>query len=184
MDQVAIEKIAGMYNDHTIIFRNEEERRSSKWKNCVSQDIDEIESHSIEGMDASSVDVYDGCNACVFIIDPRNVTFLFLFDEQLDSVEYFKQTIVSVPMHIPVLVIANFRDVQGDWKISTEELQTVIDAYKVNAMEDSTSSTASMDEFLSVEQQFKKIMHEVYSGNRRVIKLIETSFLEKFGLHV
>lgn len=90
---------------------------------------------------------------------------------------------MSVPMHIPVLVIANFRDVQGDWKISTEELQTVIDAYKVNT-DDAASSTASMDEFISEEQQFKKIMHEVYSGNRRVIKLIETSFLEKFGLHV
>lgn len=36
MDQVAIEKIAGMFNDHTIKLRDEEERRSSKWKNCIS----------------------------------------------------------------------------------------------------------------------------------------------------
>ena len=27
----------------------------------------------VEGVDASSVDVYENCHACVFIIDPRNV---------------------------------------------------------------------------------------------------------------
>ena len=28
---------------------------------------------SVEGVDASSVDVYQDCQACFFIVDPRNV---------------------------------------------------------------------------------------------------------------
>lgn len=29
--------------------------------------------NEVEGVDASSVDVYENCHACLFIVDPRNV---------------------------------------------------------------------------------------------------------------
>lgn len=110
---------------------------------------------------------------------------------QLDSVEYFKDNIDAVPTHIPVLVIANFRDVRDDWKISTEELQTVINSHIMNGnsdIEENQQETKEremmIDDIINEDNQFKTIMGQVYSGKRRVIKLIETSFLEKFGLHV
>lgn len=90
-----------------------------------------------------------------------------------------------------MLVIANFRDVRDDWKISTEELQAVINSHIMNdncSTEENHEETQEremmMDDIINEENQFKTIMGQVYSGKRRVIKLIETSFLEKFGLHV
>lgn len=103
----------------------------------------------------------------------------------MESVEYFKQNISSVPVHIPVLVVANFRDVRDDWKVSTEELQQIIEQHIINeGNKDVISFDPNLDNQDSNDHQFQIIMGEVYSGRRRVIKLIETSFLEKFGLHV
>lgn len=85
-----------------------------------------------------------------------------------------------------MLVIANFRDVQADWKISTEELQKLVDELCILNPNSSSSDSrdSSMDEFIQAESQFNQMMRDIYSGTRRIMKLIETSFLEKFGLHV
>lgn len=32
--------------------------------------------HSIEGVDDCNTSVYQGCNCCIFIVDPRNVRVL------------------------------------------------------------------------------------------------------------
>lgn len=96
----------------------------------------------------------------------------------------------SVPIHIPVLLVANFRDVHDDWKISSDELKTLITQYctKESTEEEKTAeekkNDCDMDNIISEENQFRTLMSEVYSGKRRVIKYVETSFLEKFGLHV
>lgn len=97
----------------------------------------------------------------------------------------------SVPIHIPVLLIANFRDVQADWKISSDELKKLISQYCIRESneekkeeEEEEIDNCSMNSMISEENQFSTLMSEVYSGKRRVIKYVETSFLEKFGLHV
>ena len=98
----------------------------------------------------------------------------------------------SVPIHIPVLLIANFRDVYDDWKISSDELKKLISQYciresneeKKEEEEEEEIDNCSMNSMISEENQFSTLMSEVYSGKRRVIKYVETSFLEKFGLHV
>ena len=97
----------------------------------------------------------------------------------------------SVPIHIPVLLIANFRDVYDDWKISSDELKKLITQYCIKESNEDKKEgeveeidNCSMNSMVSEENQFSTLMSEVYSGKRRVIKYVETSFLEKFGLHV
>lgn len=134
--------------------------------------------------------------------------------------EYFKKNIEAVPNHIPILVIANFRDVQDQWKISSsqiralvEEFESVPPADKENAEPDkkdaeslpadnsnpasdangnanvesaSTSiptETAKEDPEPKVSDCFMGVAGD-FLHRRRMIKFIETSFLEKFGLHV
>ena len=157
----------------------------------------------------------------------------------MESVEYFKKNIESVPAHIPILVIANFRDVEDQWKISASEIRSLIEQYesvptkdpksvvsgdeeapaeegkesaaiakdaisvlkdeskpdevKTGSLEteetDATSKekpSAQMlrEEFdLQASDRFKGVVEE-FLRRPRVIKYIETSFLEKFGLHV
>ena len=105
---------------------------------------------------------------------------------QLDSIEYFKQNVTSVPIHIPILVIANFRDQFDAWKISPEELQSLIDDYSQlpSLPESESHDPPQPSELLSELSTFGAMLGELYEGRRRVIKLIETSMLEKFGLHV
>ena len=105
---------------------------------------------------------------------------------QLDSIEYFKQNVTSVPIHIPILVIANFRDQFDAWKISPAELQSLIDDYsQLPSLPESESHDPPQPaELLSELSSFGTMLGELYEGRRRVIKLIETSMLEKFGLHV
>lgn len=138
-------------------------------------------------MDAQNVNVYQGCSACLFILDPRNVVLVCVFYIQLDSIEYFKQNITDVPIHIPVLVIANFRDQFSDWKVTSSDLEKLINEYTQSPLSpdgEAVPSSASGDVLLSSPKEFGTMVGEVYKGRRRVIKLIETSFLEKFGLHV
>ena len=138
-------------------------------------------------MDAQNVNVYQGCNACLFILDPRNVESVIAFYIQLDSIEYFKQNITDVPIHIPVLVIANFRDKFCDWKVTPSDLEKLINEYTQSPLSpdgEAASSSPSGDVLPSSPKEFGAMVGEVYKGRRRVIKLIETSFLEKFGLHV
>lgn len=91
-----------------------------------------------------------------------------------------------MPIHIPILVIANFRDQFDAWKISPEELQSLISEYvQLPSDPESESHDASVQALLPSElSSFGTMVGEVYEGRRRVIKLIETSLMEKFGLHV
>lgn len=140
-------------------------------------------------MDAKNVNVYQGCQACLFLLDPRNVRYhlgFFRITSQLDSIEYFKQNVTSVPIHIPILVIANFRDQFDAWKISPAELQSLIDDYSQppSLPESESHDLPQLAELPSELSTFGTMLGELYEGRRRVIKLIETSMLEKFGLHV
>ena len=91
-----------------------------------------------------------------------------------------------MPIHIPILVIANFRDQFDAWKISPEELQSLIDDYtQLPSQPESESRDSQQHPALPSElSTFGTMVGEVYEGRRRVIKLIETSLMEKFGLHV
>ena len=134
--------------------------------------------------------------------------------------EYFKKNIEAVPNHIPILVIANFRDVQGQWKISSSQIRALVEEFEsvppadkenseldkkdaeslpadnsnpasdanadANAEPTSTSApaeTAKEDPESKVSDCFMGVAGD-FLHRRRMIKFIETSFLEKFGLHV
>lgn len=130
--------------------------------------------------------------------------------------EYFKKNIEAVPNHIPILVIANFRDVQAQWKISSSQIRTLVEEFEsvppadkenaepdkkaaeslpadnsnppsdANAESASTSApteTAKEDPEPKVSDCFMGVAGD-FLHRRRMIKFIETSFLEKFGLHV
>ena len=69
----------------------------------------------------------------------------------MESVEYFKKNIESVPTHIPVLVIANFRDRGDQWKISASEIRSLIEHYEF-APTKPPKSAASGDEETPAEE--------------------------------
>ena len=116
--------------------------------------------------------------------------------------EYFKKNIETVPSHIPILVIANFRDVQAEWKISSteirvlvEELESIPPPNKENVETDKAVAESLPTDNSAPAENTKENSDSKVSNcfmgvagdflhHRRVIKFIETSFMEKFGLHV
>ncbi|KAG7380748.1 hypothetical protein PHYPSEUDO_006802 [Phytophthora pseudosyringae] len=72
--------------------------------------------HSVAFVDASTVDVYHEAHGVIFLLD---VT-------KWDTLEYVKQQLDSVPVHIPTLVLGNFRDHGAQRKIFKEDIQELL----------------------------------------------------------
>ncbi|RLN27349.1 hypothetical protein BBJ28_00013103 [Nothophytophthora sp. Chile5] len=72
--------------------------------------------HAVATVDASTVDVYHEAHGVVFLLD---VT-------KWDTLEYVKQQLDNVPVHIPTLVLGNFRDLGSQRKIFKEDIQELL----------------------------------------------------------
>ncbi|KAG6615043.1 GTP-binding protein Parf [Phytophthora cinnamomi] len=72
--------------------------------------------HSVAIVDASTVDVYHEAHGVIFLLD---VT-------RWDTLEYVKQQLDSVPVHIPTLVLGNFRDQGAQRKIFKEDIEELL----------------------------------------------------------
>ncbi|OWZ13215.1 GTP-binding protein Parf [Phytophthora megakarya] len=72
--------------------------------------------HSMAIVDASTVDVYHEAHGVIFLLD---VT-------KWDTLEYVKQQLDNVPVHIPTLVLGNFRDQGAQRKIFKEDIQELL----------------------------------------------------------
>lgn len=72
--------------------------------------------HSVAIVDASTVDVYHEAHGVIFLLD---VT-------KWDTLEYVKQQLDSVPVHIPTLVLGNFRDQGAQRKIFKEDIEELL----------------------------------------------------------
>ncbi|KAE8994592.1 hypothetical protein PR003_g17710 [Phytophthora rubi] len=72
--------------------------------------------HAVAVVDASTVDVYQEAHGVIFLLD---VT-------KWDTLEYVKQQLDSVPVHIPTLVLGNFRDLGAQRKIFKEDVEELL----------------------------------------------------------
>uniref|UniRef100_H3GGN8 GTP-binding protein Parf n=1 Tax=Phytophthora ramorum TaxID=164328 RepID=H3GGN8_PHYRM len=72
--------------------------------------------HSVAIVDASTVDVYHEAHGVIFLLD---IT-------RWDTLEYVKQQLDNVPVHIPTLVLGNFRDQGAQRKIFKEDIQELL----------------------------------------------------------
>ncbi|ETM01251.1 hypothetical protein L917_02142 [Phytophthora nicotianae] len=72
--------------------------------------------HSVAIVDASTVDVYHEAHGVIFLLD---IT-------KWDTLEYVKQQLDNVPVHIPTLVLGNFRDQGAQRKIFKEDIQELL----------------------------------------------------------
>ncbi|KAI9918208.1 hypothetical protein PsorP6_013309 [Peronosclerospora sorghi] len=72
--------------------------------------------HSMAIVDASTVDVYHEAHGVIFLLD---IT-------KWDTFEYVKKQLDSVPVHIPTLVLGNFRDRGAQRKIFKEDIQELL----------------------------------------------------------
>ena len=116
----------------------------------------------------------------------------------MESIEYFKKNFSSVPVHVPILVVANFRDLSEEWVISESELESLVNHCALNeepgkkaeeaeaaAMSPMSPKMEDGSEKTGIDSRsFRTLVDEVYHERRRVIKLVQTSLLERFGLQV
>ncbi|CAH0492380.1 unnamed protein product [Peronospora farinosa] len=72
--------------------------------------------HSMAVVDASTVNVYHVAHGVIFLLD---IT-------KWDTLEYVKQQLDNVPVHIPTLVLGNFRDQGAQRKIFKEDIQEML----------------------------------------------------------
>ncbi|CEG44001.1 gtp-binding protein parf [Plasmopara halstedii] len=72
--------------------------------------------HAVAIVDASTVDVYHEAHGVIFLLD---IT-------KWDTLEYVKQQLDNVPVHIPTLVLGNFRDKGAERKIFKEDIQKLL----------------------------------------------------------
>ncbi|CAI5721907.1 unnamed protein product [Peronospora destructor] len=72
--------------------------------------------HSMAIVDASTVNVYHEAHGVIFLLD---IT-------KWDTLEYVKQQLDNVPVHIPTLVLGNFRDQGAQRKIFKEDIQEML----------------------------------------------------------
>lgn len=73
-------------------------------------------SHTVATVDASTVDVYHETHGAIFLLD---VT-------KWHTLEYVRQQLEKVPVHIPTLVLGNFRDCGNQRKIFKEDIQDLL----------------------------------------------------------
>lgn len=72
--------------------------------------------HTVATVDASTVDVYHETHGAIFLLD---VT-------KWHTLEYVKKELEKVPVHIPTLVLGNFRDCGNQRKIFKEDIQDLL----------------------------------------------------------
>lgn len=72
--------------------------------------------HMVATVDASTIDVYHESHGVIFLLD---VT-------KWDTLEYVKQELANVPVHIPTLVLGNFRDCGNQRKIFKEDIHELL----------------------------------------------------------
>lgn len=72
--------------------------------------------HMVAVVDASTIDVYHESHGVIFLLD---VT-------KWDTLEYVKQELANVPVHIPTLVLGNFRDCGNQRKIFKEDIHELL----------------------------------------------------------
>uniref|UniRef100_K3WS36 GTP-binding protein Parf n=1 Tax=Globisporangium ultimum (strain ATCC 200006 / CBS 805.95 / DAOM BR144) TaxID=431595 RepID=K3WS36_GLOUD len=72
--------------------------------------------HTVATVDASTVDVYHETHGVVFLLD---IT-------KWHTLEYVKKELEKVPVHIPTLVLGNFRDCGNQRKIFKEDIQDLL----------------------------------------------------------
>jgi GTPase SAR1 family protein len=72
--------------------------------------------HLVATVDASTVDVYHETHGVIFLLD---IT-------QLHTLEYVKQELEKVPLHLPTLVLGNFRDIGQQRKVFKEDIQELL----------------------------------------------------------
>ncbi|KAF1333321.1 hypothetical protein FI667_g2875, partial [Globisporangium splendens] len=72
--------------------------------------------HTVATVDASTVDVYHETHGVIFLLD---IT-------KWHTLEYVKKELEKVPVHIPTLVLGNFRDCGNQRKIFKEDIQDLL----------------------------------------------------------
>ncbi|GLE01838.1 hypothetical protein PINS_up010676 [Pythium insidiosum] len=72
--------------------------------------------HVVATVDASTVDVYHETHGVVFLLDVTKP----------HTLEYVRQHLEKVPVHIPTLVLGNFRDCGAHRKIFKEDIQDLL----------------------------------------------------------
>ncbi|KAJ0397705.1 hypothetical protein ATCC90586_001892 [Pythium insidiosum] len=72
--------------------------------------------HVVATVDASTVDVYHETHGVVFLLDVTKP----------HTLEYVRQHLEKVPVHIPTLVLGNFRDCGAQRKIFKEDIQDLL----------------------------------------------------------
>ncbi|KAI9917200.1 hypothetical protein PsorP6_013130 [Peronosclerospora sorghi] len=72
--------------------------------------------NSMAIVDASTVDVYHETHGVIFL----------LYITKWDTFEYVKKQLGSVPLHIPTLVLGNFRDRVAQRKIFKDDIQELL----------------------------------------------------------
>ena len=75
-------------------------------------------SAKLRPLDATCIDVYTGAHGCIFVFDPtRRETF-----------EYVKKQLEHVPLHVPIAIVANFRDMVERAKESGADIVSAAEA--------------------------------------------------------
>ncbi len=85
----------------------------------LAHNVDETEEgrHTFP-LDATMVDVYQGCHAAIFLVDPSKKW----------TYEYVTRELASVPEHIPTCVVLNFRDYPASKRmIRVEEVEADVE---------------------------------------------------------
>ena len=85
--------------------------------NNGTSDSENLHSYAEAALDAEFIDVYKGANGVIMVFDP---TKAWTFD-------YVKRELPKVPSHIPVLVLANRRDMGHHRVITEDQVKTFID---------------------------------------------------------
>lgn len=85
----------------------------------------QIGTHSAAIVDATTVDVYHEAHGVIFLVDITKG----------DTLEYVNKQLDSVPVHIPTLVLGNFRDQGSKRKIFKEDIEEVLYGIKCRSQQ-------------------------------------------------
>ncbi|KAK3239795.1 hypothetical protein CYMTET_50303 [Cymbomonas tetramitiformis] len=102
------------YNDALKINGSENSLSAQMRKTSTYMSRQEVAStkqaaHSVQPLDAQAVDVYRGCHAVLFVVDPSKKW----------TYEYVHREMPRVPVHIPVGICLNFRDYPVSQRVVT-----------------------------------------------------------------
>ena len=132
-------------------------------------------SFKVEGLslDSSVVDIWKGTHASILMIDPvKKWTF-----------EYAISTIDKVPDNIPLLIIANFKDLQNYWIVPLVEIQEAFrerkNVYVIEASMQNGFGMKSVYNFLNIpflKQQKKQLLDQL-KQNEEDLNIAEQELL-------